>query len=189
ANSEASIVGQGFSLANSEASIVGQGFSLANTRSKIRYKKRIRLKDFDYKGFYRYFVTLCTANKREIFTNIEQVDWLICVLRKKSKSFGFKVWAYCFMPEHLHLLVEGIKEDSDFRKFIGQYKQATAYYYKKIKGQKLWQIGYYEHILRKDEDTISTAKYIWGNPVRRGLASDYKDYELLGSFEFDVKQT
>ncbi|MEO0095715.1 MAG: transposase [candidate division WOR-3 bacterium] len=187
-------VGQGFSLADKTKISVGQGFSLATNKKeystpKIKYKKRIRLKNFDYKGTYRYFVTLCTANKGMIFVKKSIVDWLIKLLRGSSESFGFKVWAYCFMPDHLHILIEGIRENSDFRKFIGQYKQITAYYYRKIKGRRLWQIGYYEHVLRKNEDTIAVAKYILGNPVRRGLVDDYKSYEFLGSFEFDVKQT
>ncbi len=186
-----SIVGQGFSLARDN---VGQGFSLAENKKlystkKIKYKKRIRLKHFDYKGPYRYFVTLCTVNKTEIFVKKSLVDWLIRLLRKSSESCGFKVWAYCFMPEHLHLLIEGIKEESNFRRFIKQYKQATGFYYKKIENQRLWQIGYYEHVLRREEDTISVAKYIFGNPVRRRLVDDYRNYEFLGSFEFDVKQT
>jgi hypothetical protein len=28
----------------------------------------------------------------------------------------------------------------------------------------------------------------FGNPVRKGLAEDYKKYKLLGSFEFDILQ-
>ncbi|MCX7995356.1 MAG: transposase [candidate division WOR-3 bacterium] len=186
AGRKASYVGQGFSLAGRKASDVGQGFSLAK---KPRYKKRIRLKNFDYKGTYRYFVTLCTANKRKIFVEKSLVESLLQILRKTSKFFGFKVWAYCFMPDHLHLLVEGVEEAADFRKFIEQYKQRTGFYYKKLNRQNLWQIGYYDHVLRKDEDTILVAQYIFGNPERQGLVDDYKDYEFLGSFEFDVKQT
>ena len=110
----------------------------------ITYKKRIRLKDFDYKGCYRYFITLCTFNKKPLFNTIPvgqgvgrkvgqgfspaeaslkacptlndgctTVTWLIDILREKSNSFGFKIWAYCFMPDHLHLLIEGKEPDSE----------------------------------------------------------------------------
>ena len=154
----------------------------------FQYKKRIRLKDFEYKGFYRYFVTMCTFDKKPIFTDNALVAWLIELLREKSKLFRFKVWAYCFMPDHLHLLIEGEHDDSDMRRFVSAYKQQAGFYYKKKTGLSLWQINYYEHVLRKEEDTKGVARYIFSNPMRKGLVEDFKDYTFLGSFEFDVMQ-
>ncbi len=103
----------------------------------IKYKKHIRLKHFGYKGFYRYFVTMCTYDKKAIFTNSSVVAYLFDVLRTQSKAYGFKIWAYCFMPDHLHLLIEGEKSDSDMKKFISSYKQQTGYYYEKENRSRL----------------------------------------------------
>jgi putative transposase len=155
----------------------------------IKYKKRIRLKHFEYKGNYRYFITLCTYDKKPIFTSKSSISWLIDVLRKQSKTFGFKIWAYCFMPDHLHLLIEGEKSDSDMKRFISSYKQHTGYHYKKKTSSRLWQINYYEHVLRSEEDTINVANYIFANPVRKGIVEDYTQYEFLGSFEYDIYET
>ncbi|HDY68618.1 hypothetical protein LCGC14_1743170 [marine sediment metagenome] len=155
----------------------------------IKYKKRIRLKHFDYKGSYRYFVTLCTYNKKPVFANKSKVSWFINVLRKQSKTSGFRIWAYCFMPDHLHLLIEGVDSDSDMKKFISSYKQRTGFYYKKETGLRLWQINYYEHVLRREEETTTVAGYIFANPVRKGIVEDFAQYEFLGSFEFDINKT
>ena len=152
----------------------------------FQYKKRIRLKGFEYKGSYRYFVTICTLDKKPLFTDSALVAWLIGLLREQSKLFGFSVWAYCFMPDHLHLLIAGEHDDSDMRRFVSAYKQQAGFYYRKKTGLSLWQINYYEHVLRKVEDTKGVAYYIFNNPVRKGLAEDFKDYAFLGSFEFDV---
>jgi putative transposase len=116
------------------------------------------------------------------------VNWLIRVLKEKSDGFGFRIWAYCYMPDHLHLLIEGKNSDSDLKRFIASYKQFTGYYHRKEKNLSLWQVNFHEHILRKDEDTKRVAYYIFGNPVRKGLVRDYREYEFLGSFEFDVAQ-
>ena len=152
------------------------------------YKKRIRLKNFDYKGSYRYFITLCTFNKKPILTDNSLILWLVKTLREKAKVFKFKIWAYCFMPDHVHLLLEGNDYGSELKRFISSYKQSTSFYYKRRTGFSLWQINFYEHVLRKEEDTKSVAYYILGNPVRKGLAEDYKNYKFLGSFEFDIMQ-
>lgn len=153
----------------------------------IIHKKRVRLKDFDYKGFFRYFVTVCTYNKEWIFKNdLLFVSWPTEILREKSSSFGFKVWAYCFMPNHLHLLIEGKDKNSGMRRFISSYKQSTGFYYKGKTGLPFWQVNYYEHVLRREEDTTKVARYIFDNPVRKGLVDDFKKYKSLGSFEFDL---
>ncbi len=133
------IVGQALnqvrgSLAKHHPTTVGQGFSLAKRNT---YKKRPRLKNFNYRGPYRYFVTICTDNKRKIFIQEEPVKQIIDILRESSKLFGFRIWAYCFMPDHLHLLLEGTEDKSDFKKFISQFKQSTGFYFKRRHGYKL----------------------------------------------------
>ena len=155
----------------------------------ISFKKRIHLKDFDYKGCYRYFITICTRNKEKIFEeNKEVVDWLLEVLKEKSIAKGFRIWVYCFMPDHLHLLVEGTDADSEMKKFVSSYKQLTSFSFKRKTGLPLWQINFYDHVLRKDEDTIDVVRYILRNPVRKGLVSDFREYRFLGSFELDIEE-
>lgn len=153
----------------------------------IIYKKRTRLKEFDYKGLYRYFITICTFNKEQIFKdNPSTVTWFVDILREQSRTFRFKIWAYCFMPDHLHLLLEGDDVNSDLKKFISSYKQISSFYYKERVGKQLWQINYYDHVLRKEEDNMNVAYYIFNNPVRKGIVDDFNQYKFIGSFEFDM---
>ena len=153
----------------------------------IIYKKRTRLKEFDYKGLYRYFITICTFNKEQIFKdNPSTVTWFVDILREQSRTFRFKIWAYCFMHDHLHLLLEGDDVNSDLKKFISSYKQISSFYYKERVGKQLWQINYYDHVLRKEEDNMNVAYYIFNNPLRKGIVDDFKQYKFIGSFEFDM---
>jgi putative transposase len=167
-----------------------------------KYRKRPRLKNFDYKGYHRYFVTICTHERNPIFKNDVMVRQLIKVLKDTSKTFGFKVWAYCFMPDHLHLLIEGESPDSDLKRFISSYKQYTGYYYKnhvaqgfspaqtpaQRKNSKLWQPSYYDHVLRKDEDILNVTRYIVNNPVRKAFVKHFLEYKFTGSFELDIER-
>ena len=90
------------------------------------------------------------------------------------------------MPDHLHLLLEGDNVNSDLKKFISSYKQLSSFYYKANKGKQLWQTNYYDHVLRREEDNIKVAYYIFNNPVRKRLVDDFKQYKFIGSFEFDI---
>jgi REP element-mobilizing transposase RayT len=85
-------------------------------------------------------------------------------------------------------LIEGKDTNSDMKRFISSYKQSSGFSYKKKTGSPLWQINYYEHVLRREEDTIAVARYIINNPVRRRLVKDFRKYNFLSSFEFDSCQ-
>ena len=148
-----------------------------------KYAKRIRLKDFTYTGCYRYFITLHCHGQADHFTNGNSVTAISSTLKKTAEQEDFHVWAYCFMPDHLHLLVEGKTRDADMRRFVFIVKQKTAFQFKRLCGARLWQPNYYERVLRNDEATSTVARYILENPVRKGITDDYAQYPYSGSFE------
>ena len=148
-------------------------------------RKKIRLPSSRYSGKQIYFVTLCCEDRRSIFTNESLGHWLVTKLLKSAAEQGFVIHAYCVMPDHVHLLVEGMIDTCDLVRFISLFKQQTAFYYKKKIGRRLWQSNYYDHILRKPVATDAVAWYIWLNPVRKGLCSAPQDYSLSGSLTLD----
>jgi putative transposase len=90
------------------------------------FPKRPRLKDFDYIGTYAYFVTILTKDRGTYLKEVEVVDSLIGILVEKARSERFSVLAYCFMPDHLHLLVSGDDDNSNLMKFISLFKQKAV---------------------------------------------------------------
>ena len=108
-------------------------------------------------------------------------------MRHTAKAEGFAVIAYCFMPDHLHALVEGITEVADLREFLRIFKQRSSFYSKRATGIELWQRGYFERVLREEEDTFAVARYLLGNPVRSGLVESPGEYPFLGSLTMSVR--
>ena len=85
------------------------------------------------------------------------------------------------MPDHLHALVEGCREDADVTAFVARFRQSSGYGYRRRCGARLWQEGYYDHVLREEDDTFEIARYVVANPVRAGLCEDAHTYPHLGS--------
>lgn len=83
------------------------------------------------------------------------------------------------MLDHVHGLFEGTSDGSAFVPFMELLRQRTAIAFKKLEGRRLWQPGYYEHVLRDEEDTRAVAFYIVGNPVRKGLVEMSEDYPYV----------
>ena len=97
--------------------------------------------------------------------------------------------SYVIMPDHIHMILvltqnqpqragqcPAPTEESDLScrrggtpgppalpKIINAFKSLTT----RKAGTSLWQRGYYEHILRNQQDFDEAAGYIAGNPVRR----------------------
>ena len=146
------------------------------------FPKRPRLKDFNYSGTYAYFVTILTKDHTPYFKEAEVIDSLIDILIETARSERFDVLAYCFMPDHFHLLVIGKDDKSNLKKFISLFKQKSGYWFKKNYNENLWHISYYDHILRKEESIENVALYILENPVRKGLVSDFREYPFSRFF-------
>jgi putative transposase len=109
---------------------------------------------------------------------VEAVRWQ---LFRTASEFEFAVLAYCFMPDHLHTLLEGQAERADFRLYMHAFKQRSAFNWKRAYGRPLWERSYFEHVLRDDESATTVARYIVDNPVRAGLIASPADYPFSGS--------
>jgi len=140
-----------------------------------------RLDNVCYVGVARYFLTFCVRERRKVFTCDQSVHSALLHIRESAKQEQFSLFAYCFMPDHVHLLVEATSPESDLRRFASRAKQHSGAAYALTHGGPLWQRGYYERILRPSEDTKWIARYIVNNPIRAGLASSPSDYPYLGS--------
>jgi putative transposase len=146
-----------------------------------------RLPAFDYIGFYRYSLTIRTFDRRKVFISDAAVQPVVMKLSQTADAHRFSVIAYCVMPDHLHALVAGEHEAADVREFVRIFKQQTSFEWKRAHGTSLWQRGYFDHVLRDDEDTFVVARYIIENPVRAGLVASPPDYPYLGSLTVSVR--
>jgi putative transposase len=101
-------------------------------------------------------------------------------------SLGNPVYAYCLMPDHVHLLL-GVSQAASLGKLVGAWK-SRCYQIRRRRGHntRFWQRSFYDHGLRIDEDLNTAALYIVHNPVRAHLVQDFHDYPLCGSLEFKL---
>jgi REP element-mobilizing transposase RayT/GNAT superfamily N-acetyltransferase len=143
--------------------------------------KNIRLPVDRYRGGSWFFITFCCENRRPVFTESECCEWFLHSLATISGGCGFAVHAFCLMPDHIHLLAEGLDSSSDLLKFLKSLKQRTGFQYKQKTGRQLWQKKSYDRILRHGDSPDSVAWYIWMNPIRGGICGSPRDYAWSGS--------
>jgi REP element-mobilizing transposase RayT len=146
------------------------------------------LRTFDYLGLHRYFLTFCCAEKKAAFRETTAVQLTLTQLRRAADLEAFAVVVYCFMPDHVHLLVEAVAEHSNGLRFIARFKQFSGFYYKQRYKRTLWQRYGYERVLRGNEATLHVARYILANPVRAGIVQRPEDYEFSGSEKYSIAE-
>jgi REP-associated tyrosine transposase len=135
-----------------------------------------RLESFAYRRFAAYSVTCCAYGRRPILAEARCVDDLSGQLLQQASDHRFDVCAYCVMPDHVHVLFEATAADSDLRRLMNAWKQKTGFTYKRATGCRLWQSGYYDHVLRQEEDRLRVMAYLLSNPIRAGLVAHIGAY-------------
>jgi putative transposase len=140
-----------------------------------------RIAGFDYRGLHRYFVTCCVLDRRMVFIERERVDAVAAHFLQQAERSELAVIAYCFMPDHVHLLAEGQAEGADLQSFVARAKQKSGFDFAAVEKRRLWQKGYHDRVLRDEEATPDVVRYIIENPVRAGIAQHPSEYEFWGS--------
>lgn len=146
------------------------------------HRKSNRLSAEVYQYYNLCYLTINCFNRFSYFKNYDLINDCLEVLKLLRVKFKSKIWAYCFMPNHLHLLIENDRA----LEFLKLFKQLTSYHFKQKSGQTLWQKSFYDHIVRREESLTGIMSYIFNNPVRGGLAKDFLKYPYSGSFEIAI---
>jgi putative transposase len=154
------------------------------------FRKRIRLSRENYVGTRIYFVTICCDKRRTHLAEAQFATRVLALLHGCAATQLFLLHAYCVMPDHLHLLPQGTAPESNLIEFIRVFKLRTAFEFRQTRNLRLWEMSYYEHILRAHDSIEDVACYIWWNPVRKGLCANPPAYALSGSQTLDwMKQS
>ncbi len=151
--------------------------------------KRLRLDPKVYEQGATFSLTLATTERQRFFLSEEVVTLCLRELRIATARYSAAVYAYCFMPDHLHLLV-AVPEGVSLVNFVRHFKQLTAHRFRRLAGhdsRTLWQPRFYDHALRKEEELETVAAHIWGNPVRADLVSDLENYPHWGSLAWNLE--
>ncbi|MDY7040771.1 MAG: transposase [Chloroflexota bacterium] len=149
------------------------------TQHKTYGKRRsLRLPDWDYRLPYDYHVTITTRNRQPLFRQPKAVKAFVDSLRDQTRATQFTIWAFCIMPDHIHILCQPPADSEiDLTAFIGRIKSVASRALAEAGfGWKVWQRGFYDHILRSGEDRIQVARYIVANQVRKELAENVEGY-------------
>jgi REP-associated tyrosine transposase len=142
-------------------------------------RKKIRLPKAVYQVGLPFSITIGTFERYPWFQRYRELAGAaVELLNAIAGCRETTLYAWCIMPDHVHLLVESKDVIAFIRLFKGQMTTRARY---RDPLRRLWQRSFYDHALRRDESLEAVAHYIWENPVRKGFVAVATDYAWSGS--------
>ncbi|MCG8484828.1 MAG: transposase [Clostridia bacterium] len=123
-----------------------------------------------------YHVMVRGNNGEKVFTTEKEKRQYINIIREYKKRYQFKIYAYCIMDNHAHLLIEVKKVP--LSKIMQGIQQVYTQRYNRNHNRTghIFQQRYKSVLCQKDEYLFALIKYIHFNPIKANLTqtSDYK---------------
>lgn len=150
------------------------------------HKRPVRLPREDYLGQRTVSFDAVTAGRSKLFLSANHVQPLIGYLAEAAKASSCVVPIYCFMPDHLHVMIKGLEDHSDALAAFNKFKLRSG---KWMHRHQLagWQGDFFDHVMRYGDDWRQHATYIAMNPVRAGFVENFFDYPFIGSIGCDLQ--
>ena len=125
---------------------------------------------------FPHHVTQRGNRKQETFFEPGDYRAYLRLVSKAKVDAGAEIWAYCLMPNHVHLVVVPERDDS----LAMLFRDAHRRYTRRINTRKgwcghLWQERF--HSFPMDEaHLLAAVRYVELNPVRAGVCEEPTDW-------------
>ena len=128
-------------------------------------------------------------NQQQIFEDSQDYDKFLRVLSDCKAISEFKLFAYCLMGNHIHLLIQEINEPIEL--IIKRIATRFVYWYN-IKYQRighLFQDRFKSEPVEDDAYFLTVLRYIHQNPIKAGICKKIDDYQYSSFNEFFLKSS
>ncbi|MEW6533065.1 MAG: transposase [Thermodesulfobacteriota bacterium] len=167
------------------------------TRSEDTLMWYKRIKHFNLPG-HVHFLTFSCYRRLPLLTNELWCSWLAESISRAVEKHNTALWAYVFMPDHVHLLVRPRNETYDISAFLRSVKisigkrilsalrKSGSPLLLQLRGRerpadsqlRFWQAGPgYDKNIWTLEKAVEKANYCHRNPVARGLVTSPSDWK------------
>lgn len=116
-------------------------------------------------------------NRQFLFSDEDAFRYFLSLLARAKTRFPAKLYHYCLMSNHIHLLLE-IGTSGHLPKFMQFVLQGYARWFctqQRYSGH-VWQGRYKSPLVERESYYLEAGRYIERNPLRAKMVQDLKDY-------------
>ncbi len=117
-------------------------------------------------------------NRQTVFVADEDYRYYLDNLSFFKKEFGCKVYAYCLMTNHVHLVVDPGNEVESLSQLMRRVSGRQTRYVNKLEGRSgsLWEGRFKSSVVSTVDYLPACCRYIELNPVRAGMVASPGQY-------------
>jgi len=108
--------------------------------------------------------------KQRVFLEDADCEKYLGLLKRYKKRYKFKLYAWCLMPNHTHLILD-VRRPKELARIMQGLNLAYSRWYNKkySKVGHLWQGRFKSMIIQKDKYVLDCINYVEMNPLRAGI--------------------
>ena len=127
-----------------------------------------------------YHVIVRGNQRQKTFLSNQDYQAYLARLAKYQRRYGVLIYAYCLMPNHVHMLLESSNEP--LSRFMQGLQQSYTQYFNHVhrKVGHLFQGRYKAIVCEKEGYLLTLIRYIHLNPVRARLVQKPEQYQYSG---------
>ncbi|MCK5451313.1 MAG: transposase [Candidatus Omnitrophica bacterium] len=124
-----------------------------------------------------YYVTAKSSESRQLFVDFSDYKEYLSLIIKYKNQFGFKLFSYALMDNHIHMLIE-LKNDIEISKVMHSVNSLYTKLFNSRYGKKghVFQERFKAVIAEKDPYILPLIRHIHLSPKRSGIQDDPKEY-------------
>ena len=126
-----------------------------------------------------YHVMLRGIDKRKLFLSYSDYLKFIDYINKAKEKVEFTVYAYCLMPNHVHLLLKKRTGSHELGDIMRRITVGYAQYHNIKNGRTghLFQNRFKSEVVDNDAYFFTVLRYIHQNPLKAGMVKSMREYK------------
>jgi putative transposase len=127
---------------------------------------------------YPHHVVQRGHNRQVVFAHSDDCQRYLADLKELKQAFGVKVYAYCLMTNHVHLLLAPGEAVTGLGQLMKALAARATRYRNRLEGRTgtLWESRYKSSVVQTDAYLLACSRYIELNPVRAGMVASPADF-------------
>lgn len=128
-----------------------------------------------------YLVTTVCHERRPLFADSTTARAVMTVLSDPATWPQASAKAWVLMPDHWHGLIE-LRGEENVSRTLQRLKSLITRAVRQTRSDSVpvWEAGFHDHALRREETLVAAARYVLDNPVRAGLCERWNDWPWRG---------
>lgn len=129
-------------------------------------------------------------NRLSIFAEPADFNYYLQTLREWKRTLGVKVYGYCLMTNHVHLILEPSDDAHVIGKLMRRLAGRQTRYVNRLEGRtgSLWEGRYKASPIQTERYLLACSRYVELNPVRARIVATPEQY-AWSSFRHKVGTT